>query len=91
LSGCPISPAKACGAPAIAIEIVSPSNLAKHLDKKTGLYFEFGAREVWRIYPDTCRAIIYTGSAEQIRTELDAIATSLLPGFTLTLKEILPA
>ncbi|HTH49044.1 MAG TPA: Uma2 family endonuclease [Candidatus Limnocylindria bacterium] len=79
------------GAPAIAIEIVSPSNLARHLDRKTDLYFEFGAREVWRIYPDTRRAIIHTGCTDQIRTEREAIATPLLPGFTLSLKEILPA
>jgi Uma2 family endonuclease len=79
------------GAPAIAIEVVSARNLAKDVDKKTDLYFEFGAREVWWIYPDTRRAIIHTGSADQIRTEREAIATSLLPGFSLNLKEILTA
>jgi Uma2 family endonuclease len=79
------------GAPAIAIDIVSPSNLAKHLDKKSDLYFKYGAREVWRIYPDTRRAYIHTGSTDQVRTEREAITTSLLPGFTLRLHEILPA
>jgi len=79
------------GAPAIAVEIVSPSNLARHLDTKTDLYFQYGAREVWRIYPDTRHAIIHTGSADQVRIEREAIATPLLRGFTLSLKEILPA
>jgi Uma2 family endonuclease len=79
------------GAPAIAIEVVSASNLAKDLDRKTDLYFEFGAREVWRIYPQTRRAIIHTGSADQIRTEREAITTPLLPGFSLNLRDILPA
>jgi len=77
------------GAPAIAIEIVSPSNRTKHLDKKTALYFKFGAREVWRIYPGTRYAIIHSGCADQIRTEREAIVTPLLPGFALSLKEIL--
>ena len=33
------------GAPAIAVEIVSPGNTAEAMDLKTRLYFEFGARD----------------------------------------------
>src|SRR5580692_10743280 len=35
------------GAPAIAIEVISPGNTAKQIDAKAALYFEFGASEVW--------------------------------------------
>jgi Uma2 family endonuclease len=79
------------GAPAIGVEIVSPANRAKDIYKKTDLYFEFGAREVWWIFPETRHAVIHTGSTDQIRTEREAIATSLIPGFSLNLKEILAA
>jgi Uma2 family endonuclease len=40
------------GAPAIAVEVVSPSNSAEDMDTKAELYFQFGAREVWRVYPE---------------------------------------
>jgi Uma2 family endonuclease len=79
------------GAPAIAIEVVSSSNLAQDVDKKTDLYFEFGAREVWWIYPNTRRAVIHTGTTDQVRIEREAVTTPLLPGFSLKLAEVLPA
>ncbi|MFT5468324.1 MAG: hypothetical protein ACI8UO_003433 [Verrucomicrobiales bacterium] len=34
-------------APAICVEVVSPSNSKAELDEKTALYFEAGAEEVW--------------------------------------------
>ena len=46
------------GAPAIAIEVISPSNSAQAMDTKTGLYCEFGAREVWVVYPKTRKVIV---------------------------------
>jgi Uma2 family endonuclease len=41
------------GSPAIAVEVVSPGNRSKAIKIKTELYFEFGAREVWHVYPRT--------------------------------------
>jgi len=41
------------GAPMIAIEVVSPANRPEHIDKKTAVYLEEGAAEVWVIYPGT--------------------------------------
>jgi Uma2 family endonuclease len=69
------------GAPAIAIEIVSPSNTAEALDIKTELCFEFGAREVWRFYPKTRHVTVQTadGHAVTVR-ENESVTTLLLPG-----------
>jgi len=77
------------GAPAIAIEVVSPDDRAADLDRKTSLYFGHGAREVWRLYPQTRRMMIHAGSVSQVRVEQERVTTPLLPGFTLTLREIL--
>ncbi len=77
------------GAPAIAIEVVSPGNRAGNLDFKTELYFEHGAREVWHFYPRTRHVVIYAGGASKVRVEQEAVTTPLLPGFTLSLREIL--
>src|SRR5439155_17663360 len=38
------------GAPAIAIEVVAPTDTCEAVSLKTRLYFQYGAREVWRIY-----------------------------------------
>jgi Uma2 family endonuclease len=76
-------------APPVAIEVISPGNRAPDVDYKTELYFEFGAMEVWRIYPKTRRAVITAGTAANIRVENERISTPLLPGFSLVLAEIL--
>jgi Uma2 family endonuclease len=77
------------GAPAVAIEVVSPDDRAGDLDSKTDLYFKHGAREVWRLYQKTRRMVIYAGSASQVRVEDESVSTPLLPGFSMTLQEIL--
>src|SRR5579859_234837 len=53
------------GAPAIAIEVVSPSNSADEMETKVKLYFRHGALEVWRVYPKTRNVVIHTGAASR--------------------------
>jgi Uma2 family endonuclease len=77
------------GAPAIAIEVVSPSNTAQALDIKTELYFQFGAREVWRVYPKTRHIVVHIAGSSQAVTVRDSISTPLLPGFELNVQEVL--
>src|SRR6266536_904707 len=45
------------GAPAIAIEVVSPGDTAQEMEAKIELYFRHGAREVWRVYEKTRRIV----------------------------------
>jgi Uma2 family endonuclease len=73
-------------APAIAIEIVSPSNSAQDLETKTELYFRYGALEVWRFYRKTKHARVDVGATS--RVEHETITTPLLPGFTLNLADV---
>jgi len=73
--------------PAIAIEVVSPANTLRIIEKKTELYFRYGGREVWRVYPKTRRVVVHVGAIS--RTELDTVTTPLLPGFALKIDEIL--
>jgi Uma2 family endonuclease len=40
------------GAPALAVEVVSPSDLAQDLARKVDQYLSAGAREVWVVYPN---------------------------------------
>jgi Uma2 family endonuclease len=77
------------GAPAIAIEVISPSNTARAIKLKTGLYFEFGAREVWRWDPRHRRLTVHLPDRSFELGEDDTLTTPLLPGLKLPVREIL--
>ena len=74
--------------PAIAIEVVSPNNTAKRIDAKAELYFQFGAREVWRFLPKKKQVMIQVPGSVQVIAEDSAITTPLIPGLTLAVKEL---
>jgi Uma2 family endonuclease len=77
------------GAPAIAIEIVSASNTAEEMETKVKLYFQHGAREVWRFYRKTRHVVVHIGATAHAIGENETLSTPLLPGFALPVKEIL--
>ena len=77
------------GAPAIAIEVISPSNTVEEMELKTKLYFQFGAREVWRVHSRTrCIVVHLPGRSHEV-TEDETLTTPLLPGLALPVREIL--
>src|SRR2546422_159597 len=45
--------------PDLAVEVVSPSNLAEEIDRKITDYFQAGVRLVWVFYPDSGRVYVY--------------------------------
>ena len=76
------------GAPAIAIEVVSPGNTHRHIQAKTEIYFAHGAREVWRVYDDPLRIVIDTGGQYRVLAAGDPVSTPLLPGFAPTVRDL---
>ena len=76
------------GAPAIAIEVVSTDDTPRTLSIKTELYFEFGAREVWRVSREEGHVVLHAAGLSPV-TIRDFVTTPLLPGFTLNVQEIL--
>jgi Uma2 family endonuclease len=88
-AGQPMRDGYLSGAPAIAIEIISPSNTAMAIDLKAELYFQHGAREVWRFYPKTRHVTVHeSGKSRDVRLD-EALTTPLIPGFALSVREIL--
>ncbi len=75
-------------APDLAVEILSPSNTEREMDRKRGEYFAGGSRLVWQVYPDTRRVRVYT--AVNAFVELDQDQTldggEVLPGFSLAVR-----
>ena len=76
--------------PDLAIEVVSPTNLAEDLLVKVHEYFRAGVRQVWVVYPVAAQVHVHE-SPTHIRVlgrgdELDG--GPLLPGFRLPLAEL---
>jgi Uma2 family endonuclease len=77
------------GSPALAIEVISPSNRADIMEVKVELYFQFGAREVWRVYPKTRHVVVHFANRSHVVRAGQTLETSLLAGFALQVAEIL--
>jgi Uma2 family endonuclease len=70
------------GAPETAIEVVSPSDTAKHLKRKVDAYLEAGSKSVWIIYPEARSVMVHTkDSVGELKTN-HVITDPLLPGFS---------
>ncbi len=76
------------GAPALAVEVISPGNLAQDIVKKVRQYLHAGSELVWVVYPSLKSVSIHNhaGSHEVNQGFLEA--EDLLPGFKLSLAEI---
>jgi len=76
--------------PDLAIEVVSPSNLASDVVVKIGDYFQSGVRRVWVIYPVEEQFYVYESPAlARILSRADRLEDeSILPGFSLPLAEL---
>ena len=77
------------GSPAIAVEVISPSNTIKKMEAKAKLYFQYGAREVWHVNQKTGRLVRLLGDRSETLTHQDTLTTPLLPGFAMPLAEVL--
>lgn len=76
--------------PDLAIEVISPSNLAEDVILKLGEYFRAGVRRVWVIYPVEEHFYIYDSlTTVRILTRADRLEDeAVLPGFSLPLSEL---
>jgi Uma2 family endonuclease len=79
--------------PDLAIEIVSPTNLANEIPAKVREYFEAGVRRVWVLYPDESLVYDYdsplTIRAQRWGDPIDG--GEVIPGLQIVLSELLGA
>lgn len=75
-------------APDLAVEILSPSNTEREMERKRGEYFSGGTRLVWQVYPRTHRVRVYTSPDTFVDlSEADTLTGDpVLPGFTLSVR-----
>ncbi|MCF8450300.1 MAG: Uma2 family endonuclease [Taibaiella sp.] len=84
------------GAPDIVVEILSPGNNAKELRNKFEVYEEAGVKEYWVISPQDNTFLMNTLVDGRYVTSRqmaagDIVTTTVLPGFTIDLKELFDA
>ena len=78
------------GAPALAIEVVSPTDLAEDLTQKVKQYLAAGAKTVWVFYPKPREVQVFRADGEIfVRRESEILEEpEVLPGFSLDLKSV---
>lgn len=78
------------GAPALAVEVVSPSDTAAGLDRKTEQCLEAGTASVWVIYPATRHVLVHRRSGETLKVSAgqQIQEPELLPGLALAVSEL---
>src|SRR5215469_7602108 len=81
------------GSPALAVEVISPSNLAEGTLKKVRQYLAGGSQSVWLIYPLLRVVEIHDALGTRVLTESEPIREQrLFPGhqFSLSLSNLFP-
>jgi Uma2 family endonuclease len=76
--------------PDLAVEILSPGNTRKEIERKRREYFAAGTKQVWEIDPDARTVAVYTDpTTHTVLTAADTLdGGTVLPGFTLPLADL---
>ncbi len=68
------------GAPDIAVEVVSPNDSARDLDRKIHQFLRAGAQSVWAVYPEARHVVVHRGDGSILDyREGDSIQAPDLP------------
>ena len=79
--------------PDLAVEVMSPTDRKRALRRKAERYLEAGTRVVWLVFPDDQVVEVYVPDEDVKTVGLDGTldGDDLLPGFTLTVREVFGA
>lgn len=84
------------GAPALVIEVISPSSTTIDRDVKRAIYAEHGVSEYWLVDPEDCMVSVLGLEGKEYRevgqyTASDTLSSPTLPGLALDLSAIFPS
>jgi len=79
-------------APDLAVEVLSPGNLARDVEDKIDEYLRAGVRLIWILDPDhrTVRVIGRDGTSAFLRPGQTLTAGDVLPGFAAAVESLFP-
>lgn len=77
-------------APDLVVEIVSPSDTARELDRKVHQYLAAGTRAIWLVYPETKSVHVFEPGGSARIVEHDGVVSSpnAVAGFELPVRDI---
>jgi len=78
-------------APDIAIEVLSPSESAINVRRKVLDYLRAGSREVWLLDHSNAEILVNNTTGIHVLQGTDALESPLLPGFSVSVAEVLSA
>lgn len=78
--------------PNIAVEVISPTDLAEAVAVKAMEYLDGGVQLVWQICPEARVLFAHrpNGEARRVRPDEEITAPDILPGFRVKLADLLP-
>lgn len=76
-------------APDLAVEVISPGNTDREMERKLQEYFDAGVKLVWYVYPEMQTVLVYRGADQVRELEIDDSLNGedVLPGFHLSIRE----
>ena len=77
-------------APDLAIEVLSPSNTKREMDRKLREYFQAGTQLVWYVDPEPRTVTVYTSvtQSEILGEDQSLDGGDVLPGFQLSIRDL---
>ena len=74
----------------LAVEVISPSNTRREMERKLGDYFNAGVAVVWLVYPKEREVVVYSAPNQSTVLQGDDVLDggTLLPGFSITVARI---
>ena len=75
--------------PDIAVEVISPSELAIQVNRKALDYLRAGSQEVWLLDPENGEIFVQKDSGMRLLRGSEVLDSPLLPGFAVTVVELL--
>ncbi|MGH9445060.1 MAG: Uma2 family endonuclease [Terriglobia bacterium] len=77
------------GAPDLAVEVISPDNTLREMNRKVSEYFTAGCKRVWLVYPEEREVYVHGLSGVVRRSVDDSLEDSeLLPGFSVNVASL---
>jgi Uma2 family endonuclease len=80
-------------APHLAIEVFSPGNTEKEIERKRGEFFASGTEQVWVVRPETETIDVWTSPKSMLTLGVDDMLDggTVAPGFRLPVREVFEA
>ncbi len=74
----------------LAVEVISPSNTKREMERKLRDYFAAGVIAVWLVYPKTREVAVYSSATEFVTLGGDDLLDggAVLPGFSVPVSQI---